>query len=211
MSQYITLDEAKAFIGIDLGNSDEDDNILAAILAASDDINAHCDRTFDEVVISTTNPATARVFYATDYYCAKVDDIATTTDLVVKVDDGGTGTYGTTWSASDFQLEPLNGVVDGVAGFPYWRIRALQARQFPTTYYSGQYPANVQVTAHWGWLATPEPVKQSCRSLTGWYWKTKDALLGVAGYGEFGQISVRENPVAARLLERYAKHPIKVA
>jgi hypothetical protein len=52
---------------------------------------------------------------------------------------------------------------------------------------------------------------QACRSLTGWYWKTKDALLGVAGYGEFGAISVRENPLAARLLERYEKYPIKVA
>jgi hypothetical protein len=68
----------------------------------------------------------------------------------------------------------------------------------------------VQITALWGWSAVPDPVKQATLIIAAEQWKLKDAPFGVAGFGEFGPIRVRDNPMAASLLARY-RHPVTAA
>jgi hypothetical protein len=41
--------------------------------------------------------------------------------------------------------------------------------------------------------------------------KLKDAPFGVAGFGDFGVVRVRENPAVARLLAPYKRYPMLVA
>jgi hypothetical protein len=95
----------------------------------------YCDRRFflDSV-------ASARIFVAPSGDYVLTDDIASTTGLVVKVDSNGDGTYPTTLTSSQYQLEPINGIAKGDS---ITRIVATTRGLFPTS----TAPAGVQVTA----------------------------------------------------------------
>jgi hypothetical protein len=135
-----------------LGRTD-DGTFITALAAASRDIERYCRRHFNK---ATT--ATARQFDTVDRCLALVDDFHTTTDLAIATDDDDSGTFETAWATADYQLEPLSGVVDGVAGWPFYFVRAVNGKRFPMT--GRRVP--LQVTAQWGWATVPEPVKEAC-------------------------------------------------
>jgi hypothetical protein len=124
--------------------------------------------------------------------------------LIVKTDEGDDGTYETTWTIStDFVLEPLNGRGrDGSTGWPYTKVVAVGSRYFPIW---SRRPS-VQVTAKWGWETTPAPVVDAVLLVAAESWKLKEAPLGVTGFGDFGVVRVRDNPIVARKLAGFA-HP----
>jgi hypothetical protein len=129
-----------------------------------------------------------------------VDDISTTTGLIVKIDSNGDGTYATTLTASQYQLEPVNGLAKGS---PVTMIRAINTAM-PTR----SAPAGVQVTAKWGWPSVPSPVTSACILLAGRLVKRGDSLLGVAGFGDLGAITVRAiDPDVERMLRPY-RNPV---
>jgi hypothetical protein len=133
--------------------------------------------------------ASARVFYPDDDEVATVDDFHTTTGLVIATDTTDDGTFDTTWTSGDYQLEPLNGVRNGRTGWPYCVIRAVESLYFPCA-----RRATLQVTARWGWSAVPAPVKEACLILAEDIYKLRDTPFGAGGFGEFGRIRARENP-----------------
>lgn len=182
---YATIDEAKAYLSGEATRSDNDLRITTALNTACRAIDAYCGRQFWRV-ISSSSSATTRTYYADDRLLAHVDDFWTTTGLVVATDTSDDGTADTTWSSSDYQLEPLNGVVDGLTGWPYYRIRAVESRTFPCV---GKR-ARLHVTAKWGWDAVPDPVKQASLQLTATVFKMEHAPFGVAALGEFGPLRV---------------------
>lgn len=198
---YVTLAELKAYLGIT--NSGNDTQLDDARAAASRAIEQFCQRQFNK---ATT--ATARVFYPETCHLAIVDDFWTTTGLVVATDTGDDGTYETALAAAGYQLEPLNGVVDGEAGWPYYRIRTRTtgSSYFPLTG-SG---APLQVTAQWGWAAVPSGVKQACFYLAVDLFKLRETQFGVMGAGEWGLVRVRDNPKATALLQPYRRTPVLV-
>jgi hypothetical protein len=64
----------------------------------------------------------------------------------------------------------------------------------------------VQVTARWGWPAVPEPVRSACGILAGRLFKRADSLLGVAGFGDLGAITLRAvDPDVQRMLAPYVR------
>lgn len=191
---YASPDELKDRLG--LTDTNDDTRVVEALASVSREIEAVCDRQFNK-----TTSATSRVYYPHDLCWATVDDFHTTTGLVVATDQGDDGTYETVWSASDYQLEPLNGVVGGEQGWPYFKIRALRSRWFPTT----GIRAPIQVTAQWGWAAVPAPVKEACLILAEETFKLRDAPFGVAGFGDMGVVRVRSNPMAAQKLAPYMR------
>jgi len=70
-------------------------------------------------------------------------------------------------------------------------------------------PAGCQVTAKWGWPAVPDPVHSACLILAGRLVKRGDSLLGVAGFGELGAITVRAiDPDVERMLRPYRIHVV---
>ena len=187
---YCTLDELKAVMRI--MDTVDDELLESRISEASRVIDQHCDRRF-----YADATATARVFVANASDVVFVDDISTVTGLVVKTDSTGDGTYPTTLTASQFQSEPLNATAKGL---PVTSIRGTATGVFPTT----AAPAGVQVTARWGWPAVPEPVKSACILLAGRLVKRGDSLLGVAGFGDLGAITVRAiDPDVERMLRPY--------
>lgn len=133
---------------------------------------------------------------------AIVHDIWDTTNLVIKTDDADSGTYSNTWSSSDYVLEPLNNL-DGESYTPYWRIRAVGGRVFPTC---NRRPG-LQVTAAWGWAEVPERVKTAALLKAAWLFFRKDSPQGVAGFGQMGEIRVgRFDPDFESMIARF-RHP----
>lgn len=198
---YVTLVELKAYLGIT--GSANDTQLDDARNAATEAIELHCERQFNK-----TTSATARVFYPQSCGWARVNDFHTTTGLVIQTDNGDDGTFETTWATTDYQLEPLNGIVDGRSGWPYYTIRTRSpaANRFPMTG-SG---APLQVTAQWGWTAVPYGVKQAAYYLAVDLFKLRETQFGVMGAGEWGLVRVKDNPKAEKLLYPYCVEPVLV-
>lgn len=190
---YCTLEEFRAYARETTTVTADDSEYEAVIESASRWIDDYCGRRFYQDA-----SATARVFHATDYTTVCVDDVSTTTGLVVESDTGNDGTYSSTISSSDYQLEPLNGVVDGISGWPYTRIVLLEAPWFRT---SGRR-AGVQVTARWGWAAVPDAVNLACKVIALEHFRLRDAPFGVVGFEEFG-MRLRDNMRVTGLLQRF--------
>lgn len=196
---YATTAELKIRLGVD--DEDDDTKLESALRTASAGINGFTGRQFNNTAV-----ATARRYRLDTPTRVVVDDFHTTTDLMVATDEGDTGIFGTIWAATDYDIEPLNGVVDGEPGWPYWKIRAVNSRWFPC----GRRPT-VQVTARWGWAAVPEDVHEACLVSAVEIFKLKDAPFGVGGYTDFGIMRVRDNPFVARMLARYQTNVFLVA
>jgi len=192
---YCTLNELKEILRI--LDTVDDELLEARINEASRVIDQHCNRRF-----YADSTASARLFTSIDGNTIFVDDISSTTGLVVKSDSAGDGTYATTVAATDFQAEPLNAIVKGN---PITSIAARLAGAFSMA----AVPAGCQVTAKWGWPAVPDPVHSACLILAGRLVKRGDSLLGVAGFGELGAITVRAiDPDVERMLRPYRIHVV---
>jgi len=196
---YASLNEVKAALRI---TDNVDDTLIElATESASRSIDGFCSRSF-------WNQGTAvRVFSAYDDYILPIDDLATTNGLIVKSSmNSNPISYDTTWASTDIQLEPINGVLDGIA-WPYTKIRAVGNYLFPYwPYPNGSGQALIQITGVWGWSAVPNAIKQATIIQSSRYFKRFDSPLGVAGFGDFGPVRVsRLDPDVEQLVMPYRK------
>ena len=111
---YATLAQVKAALRI---TDSVDDSLLEmAIESASRAIDQYTARNF-------YNAGTAVRYYApSDSLNVEIDDMISLVSLQTMSDDEQV--YDTTWASDDYQLEPLNGIVDGISQ-PYNHIRAV--------------------------------------------------------------------------------------
>jgi hypothetical protein len=198
---YATLAELKARVTPQTSGSANDAAMTNALTVASRAVEAFCDRQFNK-----TTTASARLYTPLSPVLSFVDDLHTTTDLAVKVDRDGDGTCETTLSASDYRLAPINGIRHAESGWPYWQVKLtpLGAYRFACYEYS------IEVTAQWGWAAVPAAVKESTLALAEETFKLKDSPYGVAGFGDYGMIRVRDNPKIAAMLTPYRRTTVRV-
>jgi len=192
---YVTLALVKKALRI---TDDIDDDILElSIEAASREIDGYCERVFYQTTES-------RVFIPQDSFTTQIDDLVTLTSLKTST----TGeTFDTTWAATDYQLEPNNGIAGGLET-PSTRIRAIGDYVFPTWVAQNvnHYEATVQVTGTWGWSAVPTAVEQAALLLTLRQYRRYDSPLGIAGFDEMGAVRVgRTDPDVAKLLNPFRK------
>ena len=195
---YATLDQFK----LELGISDvyDDNKAERAINAASRQIDAHCGRRFWQ-----DSSVATRVFRADDATCCYVDDISTTTGLIVKADTGADGTYASTLTINThFILEPLNAALE-VPVRPYTEITIVDGTggYFPTTARPG-----VQVIAKFGWPAVhPDDVMKACIIQSLLVFKAGDAAFGAAQLGVDGNTFFvgQMHSTARGLLEPYVR------
>ena len=194
---YATKDDLKAYLNWQQGAS-ADAQMDSALASASSEINNHCERQFNQ----ETAPST-RTFEPSGYSYVEVDDFWKTDDLVVNSAYWPTGGFPTSWTlGQDFRLERVR--IEGQRIGPYGVIRA----NFRPFYLGFQ---SVQVTAWWGWESVPAPVKQACLILASQNFKLGDAPFGVAGFGEFGVVRVKDIPQVESKLEPYRRFgPIQV-
>jgi hypothetical protein len=191
---YCTLAELKAALRVQ--DAIDDALLELAIESASREIDGYCERMF----YSTTG---TRVYAPTNVYTLTTDDIVSVTTL--KSSSDGV-TYNTTWSTSDYQLEPLNGVAGGLVT-PYTRIRAVGNYLFPAwatgTIYNLE--ASMQVTGVFGWSAVPTAIRQATVILAMRIFKRLDAPLGMIT-NDMGSMRVgRFDPDVEALVMPYRK------
>lgn len=191
---YASLNDVKAALRI---SDNVDDSLLEmAIESASRMIDGHAGRYFYSSGTAT------RIYAADDALICQTDDIAGTAITLV-TDPDADGTWADTWGIGDYQLEPVNGVVDGLTT-PYTRIRATGDYNFPTS--SGE--ALVKVTAVFGFSAIPIAIKQACVIQSSRIFKRLDSPLGVAGFGDMGAVRVSRylDPDVEQLVAPFVKH-----
>ena len=196
---YATRNQVKAALRIGTADTIDDDLIDNCVGAASRLIDGYCNRRF------WSNGTATRVYQAEDSFYCSIDDIAGTA-ITLKTSSFADGNFDVTWSASDYQLEPLNGNLDGLT-WSYDKIRAVGDYLFPTVNANYGEQALVQVTAIFGWPAIPEPVTQATIIQASRIFKRYDSPLGVAGFGDLGAIRVSRylDPDMAQLVEPYRR------
>lgn len=198
---YATRAQIKAALRIGTADTLDDTLIDNCAGAASRLIDGYCNRQFWAAA-----SATPRVFQANTEFVCDVDDFYTTTGFVLKTSSFADGNFDTTWATSDYQLEPLNGILDGLT-WSYDKIRAVGNYLFPTVNANYGEQALVQVTARWGWATVPDPITQACIIQASRIFKRYDSPLGVAGFGDLGAIRVSRylDPDMAQLVEPYRR------
>ena len=188
---YCTLAELKDALGI--ADSVDDTELELAIETASRDIDSFTGRNF------YNNGTATRVFAAVDNFTLLIDDLISVTSL--KTSSNLDNQFDITWTASDYQLEPLNGRSGGISGWPFTRIRAVNTLLFP------QYMARalVQIEGVWGWTAVPKPIKTATLLQAARLFKRKDAPFGVAGFGDIGVVRITRalDPDVAQSINDY--------
>tara|TARA_R110000868_G_scaffold71032_6_gene208508 strand:- start:2436 stop:3032 length:597 start_codon:yes stop_codon:yes gene_type:complete len=193
MTAYATLAQVKAALRIT--DTVDDTLIEMARVSASDLIDGYCGRTF------TASGTVTRVFAPADNYVLQTDDLAGTA-LTITSSTGADGVFDVTWKASDYQLEPLNGVSNGQA-VPFTRIRAIQDYLWPTA--GGE--ATVRVTGVFGFPSIPLVITQAAVLQSSRIFTRLQSPLGVAGFGEMGVVRVTRalDPDVAALVEPYRR------
>lgn len=188
---YATLAQVKSALRI---TDNVDDSLLEmAIESASRAIDEYTNRNF-------YNSGTAVRYYApSDDFNVTIDDLISLTTLQTM--DDSDKVYDTTWDADDYQLEPLNGVADGITQ-PYTHIRAVG----DYTYLTLGGEATIKVTGVWGWNAVPIQVTQAAVIQSSRIFKRLDSPLGIIS-GELGSMRVgsRIDPDVAQLIDGLRK------
>lgn len=187
---YVTANELKDSLRITDNN---DDALLAfAITAASRALDHAANRQFGQ-----SDPAVARyytfsntAYKQVDPYAGKwldsfqgrdqleIDDLMTTTSLVVKVDRDDDGTFEETLTVdTDYRLYPWNAVA---SGRPWTRLVLASGESLPTQL------RGVEITAKWGWSSVPSIVKQATLIQAARFFARRNAPFGVAGSPDTG-------------------------
>lgn len=180
-----SLDELKLLLRLEQPGDDTFADLC--LDAAKIGIQKFCRRSF----VAPSGSAVTRVFEARDYDVVHIDDLASTSGVVV-VNDGGTV------PSIEMQWEPLNQLTEALTYTPYTAIR------LKSSYWIRRgREATVTVTSdQWGWTGgMPDMVKRATLELAKDLFQFKDMRGGVAGFGEFGAIRLRENPAIAMMLD----------
>ncbi len=196
VNRYCTLTDIKSRHDLDLKDDTDRDTALEQMIeAASRWIDTTC----------------GRRFYAaaeTRYFTAEYADLLFLPDLLsvttLKTDDDNDRVYETTWTTADYDLEPYNAPYDIPPG-PYTMLHVTDNGDyvFPTRVRKG-----VQIVGSWGYSSTtPDAINEACMLLTWRLYKRNDAVFGVSGNTQLGQINLtipRDEDVT-RLLEPFKR------
>jgi hypothetical protein len=171
---YATLAEVKARLDIPTATTTYDTVLENVVEAASRWIDAWVSRTF--------YATTATRYFTPDTYTTLFlrDDLQSVTSIKTESSSsGGTRTYGYTWSATDYDLEPYDGP-------PYTRIV-----MNPTGLYSFPLTTkSVEVVGTWGYCATgshPDAINEACLRQASRLFERNKAPLGMIGDGQTSQ------------------------
>jgi hypothetical protein len=199
---YASLSLLKLALGIESTDATRDDLLLQALSGASRSVEEYCDgRRFylDATATARTFRTKGRVICQRDgSQRLSVDDIGSTTGLVVEVGDG------TTWTAiaaADYETYPDNAIA---------RRRAITAIVAPdSTTFSDNRRA--RITARWGWPAIPTQVEQASLMQAQRLYRRKDSPQGVMGSPDWGLVRVPNLDPDVKALLAFLTIPFKAA
>lgn len=188
-NEYASVSALRARLGV--ADSGEDAELDRVLTSAARAVDGHCGRRFYQDAVAAARTLTTTVGQG----CVELPpgwDISTTTGLVV------TSSAGTWVLGTDFRVLPDGGVGPTGEPWPYTSLAGVDGQALTMTRYS------MTITARWGWPDGPPPaVVEAALILAADYWKLKDAPFGVAGFGDYGAVRVRQNARAMELLAPY--------
>lgn len=172
---YCTVAEFQSLSRIDSGADQTLHEIC--INAASRLVDRHCGRRhgfWQDASVGT------REYHPDSNWCVQVDDISTSTGLIVKTDTAVDGTFATTLTiTTDFLLYERGSpnAADETPARPWDEIRITSNA---TNYFTmADHRPTVQVTAKFGWAAVPDEVKLATILQAQMLYSAKDARTGI--------------------------------
>jgi hypothetical protein len=198
---FATRTMLKDWLGIRDSDTTKDARLDARWASATEDIIRWTHRQFGRAEV-----ATSRTFRP-GRSGLDTHDFWTLQDLAIVPYLGSTP--GTAWDLSTLSIEPLDGIVDQMPGWPYRRICSTGGdHPLSTALWYGA--STVRVTARWGWAACPNNVATACLLLAAQDNKSMDAAFGVVGFGDYA-LRIKSNPMAEEKLRPYVIDEIQVA
>ena len=195
---YITPEALKSRAGIT--DSADDRELLGVCRSVSRWIDEHCDRVFARRTV------TVQLDICGPYSIQTPDFVSVTT---LKTDDNADGTFETTWSASDYEAQPVNAALE-VQPRPYTSIAAVGTRLFPVTYTGYGRRPRAQLVGVLGWPSLPSPVQQAAGLLGADYLAAVGMKFGVMSFDGYA-VRARMNGAALEMLRPYRRHPVLMA
>jgi hypothetical protein len=189
---YCTPEMLKSLTGI--ADSLDDQEILGVCRSVSRWIDGYCDRVFAR--------RTATVLLdPCGYYSITTPDLVSVTTL--KTDDDRDGVFETTWSASDYELQPVNAAAE-LEPRPYTSIAAVGSRLFPITTGTGR-TARAQLVGVLGWPTLPSGVATAAGLLAADYLAAGGMKFGVMGFDGYA-VRAKLNGPALEMLGKHRLH-----
>ena len=152
----------------------DDASVSLAIATASRAIDDRCKRQFGRVPVAEARSYIPRASRARSGWLVPIDDLMTTTGLLVAVDVDGDGIAETVVTA--YRLRPVNDVAKGRP----WTELLIPSAVVPLV------AGAVQLTALWGWPGVPDSIRQACLLQASRLLARRDAPFGIAGSPETG-------------------------
>lgn len=187
---YCTPEALKSRTGI--SDSLDDREILAACEGVS--------RWIDDHYTTFARRTATMTFEPCGPYSLSIPDMVSVTTL--KTDEDGDGVFETTWSASDYELQPVNAAVQ-IQPKPYTAIAAVGSKTFPQFARGGGTRRHrVQIVGVYGWPSIPAPVAQAAAILATDYLALGGMKFGVQGFDGYA-VRARLSAPALSMLEAY--------
>jgi len=167
---YVTSAELKAYARIT--DTVDDAEVAVAITAASRAVDEHCNRQFGLLAAAEAWSFTAWPDFHRGRWVVDIEDLQTTTGLIVEVPTVGTTTA--------FTKEPVNAAAKGK---PWTRlVFDVDASVLPVS--TNLYA--VTVTGKWGWTTVPVQVEQATLLQASRFLSRRESPYGIAGSPDQG-------------------------
>lgn len=168
---YIDAAEFADYVRDDVGDTVDDAVMALAITSAARAIDSACNRQFGVADAPVERLYTAQPNHDRGVWVIVVDDIQTTTGLVILCDGD---------EITDYRMDPPNAVADGMA---WTRIVVSAASAVQPT----GADMEIAATGLWGWsLGVPSSVSQANHLQANRFVNRRDAWAGVAGSPDAG-------------------------
>ncbi|MET9734287.1 phage gp6-like head-tail connector protein [Streptomyces sp. NPDC006458] len=186
--EYGTLDALRKRVGAEAADSSRDDELAAALEAASRGIDRATGRRFwlDDAPVARVYRPAGRVVCEPDGDLLLVDDVGNIDVLTVEMGRGST------WTAvTDYETQPDNALADGKPITGLLRM-------------GGWGNARVRVLTRWGWPAEPGDITEASLIQATRLYKRKDSPEGIIGSAEWGVRNLsRRDPDVWNLIEPF--------
>lgn len=193
---YCTPEGIKSRAGVT--DRADDRELLGVCRSVSRWVDEWCDRVFARRTVTIQVDTCG-------YYSLPVPDLVSVTTL--KTDDDRDGVFETTWSTTDYELQPVNAAVQ-LLPEPYTAIAAVGSRVFPIpTGYPGR-PPRAQIVGVLGWPSLPPGVAEAAEMIGADYLAATGMKFGMLSFGDYA-VRARMNGAALEMLRPHRKYGIQ--
>ena len=192
---YTTLADVRNALQIE--DSLDDNDIQAAILAASRMIDDYCQRGFYQE--GTLASPVVKYYTPVSPWYLEIDDLIQPTEIASRANQSGP--FSTIWDLdNDVMYEPIN---NPEIGRPVTRLLAVRTYVFP--YF---FPQTVKITGVWGYSSIPYEVELACKIQASRLFIRKQSPFGIAGSVELGTVRLnsRLDPDVEMLLKTFRRN-----